>query len=228
MSSIYTPTEGKEFFTPFGPMLGHYRMPASLVDALNDAMSDRLEDHSNHLVGKVSEELRFDQPLINLAAQGLGQMLIEYHVRARTRCNFGDYDHTDKKFTLDVMSGWFIRQFENEYNPLHIHTQCALSCVGYLKLPEGIEDEWADDYQDHHPSHGHLQFAHGTDVHYSVCNFMVKPRIGDFWIFPSYMFHCVYPFKSKGERRSFSMNVTIEEEQVQQPVAPPPQQTWQL
>ena len=40
---------------------------------------------------------------------------------------------------------------------------------------------------------------------------MIRPRIGDFYIFPSYMFHSVYPFKTPGERRSFSMNLSVVE-----------------
>ena len=211
MSMVYQPEGEKDYFSPFGPMMGYFRMPPGLVHELNARMSSQLPDHSDHLVGKVSEELRFDTDLVNLAAAGLGQALIEYHVRARSRCRFGDYDHTTKNYALNIISGWFVRQFEHEYNPLHIHTGSHISCVGYLKLPEGIEEEWTVDYQDHHPSHGHLQFAHGTDVAYSVSNFMVKPRVGDFYIFPSHMFHCVYPFYSKGERRSFSMNVVVDE-----------------
>ena len=214
MPAIYSPTGEKDFFTPFGPMLGFYRMPPALVDQFNAAMSDRLEDHSGQLVGKVRQELRFDKPLIDLAAAGLGQMLIEYHIRASHRGAFGDYDHRNRQYELSIMGGWFVRQYAHEYNPLHIHTGCALSCVGYLKLPPGIEAEWEEDYRDHHPSHGHLQFAHGTDTHYSVSNFMVKPRVGDFYIFPSYMFHCVYPFRSEGERRSFSLNLSVIESAV--------------
>jgi len=38
---------------------------------------------------------------------------------------------------------------------------------------------------------------------------MFKPSVGDFIIFPSHMFHTVYPFKTKGERRSFSVNFTV-------------------
>ncbi len=69
---------------------------------------------------------------------------------------------------LQIVSGWFVRQFENEYNPLHIHTGSRLSCVGYLKLPEGIEEEWEEDYKDHHPSNGHIQFASGTPFESAV------------------------------------------------------------
>ena len=71
--------------------------------------------------------------------------------------------------------------------------------------------EWETDEKPFYPSHGYLQFAHGTDAHYSVSNFMVRPRVGDFYVFPSYMFHCVYPFRTKGERRSFSMNLSVDE-----------------
>ena len=211
MPAILTPSAGKEFFTPFGPMMGYCRLRPEFVAHLNAAMTDSLEDHSPHLVGKVRQELRFDRPLIDRVAAELGQTIIEYHIRASRRGSFGDYNHTDKRYNLDISGGWFVRQYAGEYNPLHIHTGAALSCVGYLKLPDGIEAEWEEDYRDHHPSHGHLQFAHGTDTHYSVSNFMVQPRVGDFWMFPSYMFHCVYPFRSEGERRSFSMNFSVSE-----------------
>ena len=214
MASILTPSGEKDFFTPFGPMMGYARLPGAFVDQLNALMTDTLADHSDNLVGKVRQELRFDQNLINLAGGALGQTLIEYHARARKRCQFGDYDPAKKRYELQIMSGWFVRQFENDYNPLHIHTGCTISCVGYLALPDGIEAEWEEDYKDHHPSHGHIQFAHGTDCAYSVSNYMVKPQVGDFYIFPSHMFHCVYPFKTPGERRSFSMNLAVEETDV--------------
>jgi hypothetical protein len=38
---------------------------------------------------------------------------------------------------------------------------------------------------------------------------MVKPKVGDFWLFPAELFHCVYPFYSDGERRSFSINMNF-------------------
>jgi hypothetical protein len=90
---------------------------------------------------------------------------------------------------------------------MHVHTNCTLSCVGYLKLPEGIDEEWEEDYKDHYPANGHINFIYGTDGLYTNSNFLVKPQVGDFYIFPSYLYHGVYPFYTKGERRSFSMNM---------------------
>ena len=211
MSALFQPTGEKEFFTPFGPLVGYFRMSDELVGQLNDAMSEALADHSRRLVGKVRQELSFSKELVDLAGRGLGNVLTEYHIRGSRRGTFGDYDHTTRKYALNIISAWFVRQFENEYNPLHIHKGCTLSCVGYLALPDGIEEEWAHEEKPFYPSHGHLQFAHGTDTHYSVSNFLVRPRVGDFYMFPSYMFHCVYPFKTAGERRSFSMNLSVDE-----------------
>jgi hypothetical protein len=120
------------------------------------------------------------------------------------------YKKLSKEF-VDTLNTKMNDQLENEYNPVHIHTGCRLSCVGYLSLPEGIEDEWQEDYKDHHPSNGHIQFLSGTSSGYTSTNFMVKPQVGDFYVFPNQLFHCVYPFKTKGERRSFSVNMNFVE-----------------
>ena len=40
----------------------------------------------------------------------------------------------------------------------------------------------------------------------------IKPKVGDFYIFPHYLMHTVYPFKGTDEeRRSISFNAVIDE-----------------
>jgi len=211
MSIIFTPEKEMQLFAPFGPTMGYYRMPNDVVDELNDKMSTRLDDYSDQLVGKVSEELAFDDDIKLIAQKSLGQFVGKYQNYTEYRNSMGakTLDVDNNNYALQIVSGWFVRQFENEYNPLHIHTGARLSCVGYLKLPEGIEEEWEEDYKDHHPANGHIQFASGTPSGYTCTNFIIKPQVGDFYVFPSQLFHCVYPFKTKGERRSFSMNMNF-------------------
>ena len=44
----------------------------------------------------------------------------------------------------------------------------------------------------------------------SVIN--IKPEVGDFYFFPNYLMHAVFPFKdSKEERRSISFNASIDD-----------------
>lgn len=211
MSVIYKPTKDVDFLAPFGPTMGYFRMPDSLVEQLNDTMTDTLEDYSEHLVGKVKEELAFTDDAKLIAQKELGNFIAQYQMYTDHRNSMGakKLDFESNNYGVQIASAWFVRQFENEYNPLHIHTGSRLSCVGYLKLPEGIEEEWEEDYKDHHPSNGHIQFASGTAAGYTCTNFIIKPQVGDFYIFPSQLFHCVYPFYTEGERRSFSMNMNF-------------------
>ena len=211
MSIIYEPKSEMEFIAPFGPTMGYFKMSDELVEKLNSKLSDKLKDCSDTLVGKVSQELYFDDETVLEAQEAFGRFVLQYQSYSLQRNTFGKskIDFENFNYGIQIASAWFVRQFEHEYNPLHIHTGCKLSCVGYLKLPEGIEKEWEEDYKDHHPSNGHIQFAYGTASGYTCTNFIVKPQVGDFYVFPSQLFHCVYPFKTKGERRSFSMNMNF-------------------
>jgi len=37
-----------------------------------------------------------------------------------------------------------------------------------------------------------------------------QPKVGDVILFPNYLMHTAYPFKTNGERRSFSFNLEID------------------
>ena len=210
MPNIFTPQQDEQFITPFSPVIGYKKLSPSFVEKLNNSMNDKLEDWSDTLVGKVKEELKFSDDIINFFIEEMKDFIMRYQLNTELYTSMGRTGlDLNSNYGISTTSGWFIRQFEGEYNPVHVHPDSMVSCVGYLKLPEGIEDEWEEDYKDHHPSHGHIQFFHGSSLPYSSTNFLFKPQVGDFIIFPAHMFHTVYPFKTKGERRSFSVNLTV-------------------
>ena len=210
-AKLYVPKKDEEYIAPFGPVMGYKKLSDSFVKKMNTLMKMELDDWSDQLVGKVKAELRFSKEIESLWLKEVSQFIGRFSAYAEHRNSFGisSLDIEKYNYGIQIASGWFVRQFENEYNPLHIHTGARLSCVGYLALPNGIEKEWEEDYKDHHPANGHIQFAHGTPSGYSNTNFMVKPQVGDFYVFPAELFHCVYPFKTKGERRSFSVNFSF-------------------
>ena len=210
-AKLYVPKKDEEYIAPFGPVMGYKKLSDSFVKKMNTLMKMELDDWSDQLVGKVKAELRFSKEIESLWLKEVSQFIGRFSAYAEHRNSFGvsSLDVDKYNYGIQIASGWFVRQFENEYNPLHIHTGSRLSCVGYLKLPEGIEEEWEEDYKDHHPANGHIQFAHGTSAGYTATNFVVQPKVGDFYVFPSHLFHCVYPFYTKGERRSFSMNMNF-------------------
>ena len=215
MSTFYIPPQKTEqLFAPFGPPVGYLRLSDTFIKKTNQRVEEdlpSLTDFSGNLVGKVAQEVLFNAEIKKLFLNETKGFVARYVQWAEGHNSMGTrgLDAKNNTYGVEVVAGWIIRQFENEYNPLHIHPGCKLSCVGYLKLPDNIDAEWEEDYKDHHPSNGHIQFAHGTPSHWSMTNFMVKPRVGDFYLFPSDLFHCVYPFKTKGERRSFSANLNF-------------------
>ena len=143
---------------------GFGRMSDSFVKNMNKAMNPKLKDWSDNLVGKVKQELKFDHTIEKLWLDECSHFIGRFHNYVEYRHSFGrdKLDTENNNYGIQIASGWFVRQFENEYNPLHIHTGSRMSCVGYLALPKGIDKEWEEDYKDHHPANGHIQFAHVT------------------------------------------------------------------
>lgn len=210
MSQILTPrTDDWDVLFPFGPPIGYKKLKPDTVDYLNAHLDESTVDWSDNLVGKVTSETRLTPAMELVVMEDIQELAFQFCNRAQIHSSAftSQLDTSKYNFSLKTESGWFVRQHEGEYNPIHLHTGCTLSCVGYLSLPEGIEAEWEEDYKDHHPANGHIQFIHGTPSKWSGTNFLVKPVVGDLWLFPSDVFHCVYPFKTVGERRSFSMNM---------------------
>ena len=58
---------------------------------------------------------------------------------------------------------------------------------------------------------GKIDFIYGNRGFLSNGNILAKPKVGDFYLFPNYLFHTVYPFKGAEERRSVSFNAKIDE-----------------
>ena len=59
---------------------------------------------------------------------------------------------------------------------------------------------------------GQLKLVHGNKQFLSSCMMPIKPKVGDFYIFPHYLMHLVYPFVGNEERRSISFNAKIDED----------------
>ena len=55
------------------------------------------------------------------------------------------------------------------------------------------------------------QLIHGSRMFMSQSEVTFKPEIGDFYLFPNYLMHAVYPFNGTDEeRRSISFNAKID------------------
>ena len=194
-----------DIYQPFGPSILKVKMPQEYVNQinaesdiiLNDKKLSKDRDWSHNLAGNVKKEIAIDHNkikgfpefMVTMSDQYLTKVLPEYI--------------TDAKVSFRV---WVVSQYAGDFNPVHIH-DANLSGVCFLKIPSGFEKEYKK--EDHHPTAGCLEFLGSIPNHFARHSYIVKPEVGDFYLFPSWLAHQVYPFRCKGERRSFAFNVHL-------------------
>ena len=199
-----------EVSKPFGPSVAKVSIPEKIIDDLNNYVDKIIIDQSksnvlnlgNKLAGDVTQEFKLEE---NFAmeigwAKFLGQCVQEW-IKITTN---------NKITKFNLKETWIVRQFKNEYNPIHWHGG-HISGAGFLKVPESlgkhVQDKGDKEYQG-----GSLELIHGSRQFLSNAKFKITPKVGDFYFFPHYLMHTVYPFKDTDEeRRSISFNAVIDE-----------------
>ena len=197
------------FIRPFGPSIAKIKIPEEIIFTLNNYVDEIIIDekklstldHGEKLAGNVKQEIIVKENILKSSG------LLEFLGKSVSQW----IEASDKKkithFTIN--SSWIVRQFENEYNPIHQHSG-HISGVGYLKLPKDYGKPFQSTKKNN--LNGNISFIHGSKMFNSSSYISVEPKIGDFYLFPNYMMHTVYPFYGKEERRSISFNATIDDE----------------
>ena len=113
----------------------------------------------------------------------------------------------NEQWLVQMLSMWVVNQYENEYNPTHIHTQCQISSAMYLKVPKFMDSRKKHRGQDD----GSICFTApaSRDVDLSNPTWSWRPQVGDCFIFGAQQLHHVYPYRVEQgdpERRCVSFN----------------------
>ena len=197
-----------EILKPFGPSIAKVSMPKEIVSNMNHYVDDLSKDedkkakldHGQYLAGNVTNEFRLD---------------IEFMKKIKwaefLASNISSWAKEDLKKEIkhfQLIKSWVVRQFKNDYNPVHWHTG-DISGVGYLKVPSYLGDTTQPDKKTN--ENGKLQLIFGSPNLFSKSTFLIKPELGDFYLFPNYLMHTVYPFSGTDEeRRSVSFNAQVQ------------------
>ncbi len=194
---------------PFGPSIARAKMSNELVKTLNDYVDNILKDekklkeldHGKKLAGNVTQEFKLEKDFI--LSSGYEKFLSD------SVFNWLEISGIKGFKELNIISSWIVRQFENEYNPVHWHGG-HISGVGYLKVPNSFGQTIQSNNKVN--KNGNLELIYGTKQFLSDSSFPIIPEIGYFYFFPHYMMHTVYPFSGTNEeRRSISFNAKIDE-----------------
>ena len=189
-------------FRAFGPTLGKTKLSKKIISILNTHIEksqlSKKNDYSSKLVSQIKNEIKIPKTIIN---KDLSKELIKNIKR------YLDKSGVKKIKVIKIINLWVVRQFKNEYNPVHYH-EGQLSGVGYLKIPKNMNQNKLVKNKKI-KTNGTIDFINGQKNFLSKSIYNLNPKLGDLLIFPNYLMHTAYPFNVDGERRSFSFNAKI-------------------
>ena len=193
-----------KILSPFGPKIAKLKLPQFLIKKINGEVDKILTkkklikklDYSKKLVGQVKQEFQLPKAFVKKNLEKVITKEVKNYIKKTTGKN------TSK---VNIKNFWVVRQFNNEYNPIHFHDG-HISGVGYLKIPP-----FRSSSKKLVETDGSIDFISGNKMLLSESIHNHQPKTGDVILFPHYLMHTAYPFKSKGERRSFSFNLEIDQ-----------------
>ena len=192
-----------KILSPFGPKIAKLKLPQFLIKKINGEVDKILTkkklikklDYSKKLVGQVKQEFQLPKAFVKKNLEKVITKEVKNYIKKTTGKN------TSK---VNIKNFWVVRQFNNEYNPIHFHDG-HISGVGYLKIPP-----FRSSSKKLVKTDGSIDFISGNKMLLSESIYNHQPKTGDVIFFPHYLMHTAYPFKSNGERRSFSFNLEID------------------
>ena len=199
-----------EILKPFGPSIVKVQIPEDIISGINKYVDDLIKDkekttkfdYGSSLAGNVTQEFLLDIEFMQKIKW------VEFLAKASQKWLQEGHNISLKKF--EILTSWVVKQHENDYNPIHYHDG-HISGVGYLKVPKKMGETIQKNKTINH--NGKLILIDGSKKFLCNPTHIITPQVGDFYLFPSYMMHTVYPFsETKEERRSVSFNAKIDDE----------------
>ena len=190
--------------SPFGPRIGKFKLSSQVIKRINKEVDKITEkkslykklNYSKQLVGQVKQEFQLPKEFIKKNLHKIIEKEVKSFIHKTTKKRIK---------AIKILNFWIVRQYKNEYNPVHYHDG-HLSAVGYLKVPKNLNKS-----KKQVKTNGTIDFISGSK------NFLCEsihnhvPKVGDIIFFPNYLMHTAYPFNVEGERRSFSLNIQLDQ-----------------
>ena len=200
-----------ELIRPFGPSIAKVKIPNQLIDDLNEYIDNIIENKQKakelsagaKLAGDVTQEFKLEQEFSKKVGwlDFISKSVFQWISISRKV--------SIKEFKM--IDSWVVRQFQNEYNPVHMHGG-HVSGAGFLKVPTNM-GKHSQKGKELAYRGGNLQLIHGSRMFLCHSTLDLVPSVGDFYFFPNYLMHTVFPFKDTNEkRRSISFNAVIDDE----------------
>ena len=157
--------------SPFGPKIASLKLSKNTIKKINtevDKITSKKNllkklDYSNKLVGQVKQEFQLPKIFIKKNLEKILFKAVKNYI----------FQSLGKKISkIKIKNFWVVRQFNDEYNPIHFHDG-HISGVGYLKIPNFISKNKKNAKID-----GSIDFINGSKMLMSECIFNHQPKVG--------------------------------------------------
>jgi uncharacterized protein (TIGR02466 family) len=187
----------------------------TMIEISDQVIADKeTKSHGEYLAGQIDSELLVEHNLLEqTGVMGFFMGAVrQFVIQCKCQMMPTMIEAVQREeWLIQMLTMWIISQQPGEYNPMHIHTQCQISSVMYLKVPKMLPSK-----KEHRPlDDGSILFVSNTsrDLDLSVPNIVIPPQAGDFYIFGAQQQHAVYPYRCEEgdpERRSISFNAVFQ------------------
>ena len=183
----------------WGPRIVKTKVDPNTLDLLLSEGKSSREDASPELAGVLKNQFHYrDKAKFQKFMEGTFS-LYNAAMQQWKQSN----EKTPSTYFLEKL--WINYQGPNEFNPPHSNGG-ALSFVIFLKVPLNLRAE-NQNYKGLSAGPGGITFIYGETEDRCITNHSIFPEVGDMYIFPAWVKHWVYPFKSNCVRISVSGNV---------------------
>tara|TARA_B100000900_G_scaffold158057_1_gene134284 strand:+ start:89 stop:904 length:816 start_codon:yes stop_codon:yes gene_type:complete len=214
-----------EVFSPWANLIIKFKIPDVVFQELENLYDYTMKNYKSfgyQLVGQIEHEPEVTQEILEKYPRWASFCLESVRNFVMTQHSVTMAAEPEKlekirneKFLSKINTMWFVNQKPHEYNPIHIHTNCKISSVCYLKTPK----QQIKGRKDHYQSDGKITFTNntGTDGGFSNAQCSFEPKAGDMYVFGALQHHAVWPYRSADPddlrvSLSFNADVTTQED----------------
>lgn len=218
-----------EVIKPFGPIILKSRLPSKIFDQINQYVENNIEDETNfpnlllrdiknpYLKKQFCDDIGFTEFVEEMGKEFLSKVsnplnYSELVLNVKHKNNDSDFENFDDVYA----EAWVNRYYSGDYTPLHRHGS-ILSGIVFLKVPYSLMKE-QNNFSDRDKNrivnvgrlNGRVEFV--MNSHYIMSDSVWHPEqeMSTVLLFPSWLSHHTYPFRSNDERRTLSFNLVQE------------------
>ena len=199
--------DNKYKFYYWGPLLFYVKTDFKFCDEMNVRGRKLNNNYANKLVGDIDKQSKFSTEDFTYFFKKTESIFNAYKDFYKQYYNEQEYNRCmkNKKFILDDL--WFNVMKKGDTNPMHVHNG-DLSFVLFTQVPNEIAEE-NKNFNGNGHGPGGIRFVFGQNqTHFSSEQYFM-PKKGDFFIFPSKLYHFVNSFKSDVERITIAGNINL-------------------